>query len=148
MSKVKPVRIRNPHANSAPVPIVIPAPGVTIVPNGLTPNRKWFANLIAAAITWLVVKLGLDSATAASVAAPAAGLIANYLWAEWRSLPETVRSAVGKLVRVLRREAGEANLGVLFVLLGIGVGLLLHWALGVFMVLIGIVILLRPYFSR
>ena len=79
----------------------------TVVPDNNVPNRKWFANLIAAAITWLVVKLGLDSATAASVAAPVAGLLANYAWAEWRSLPETVRAGFRKLTRTLRREDGE-----------------------------------------
>lgn len=110
MPKPKPLHIaplrglRDGDIREGRVDLAIPAKGMTIVPDNNVPNRKWFANLIAAAITWLVINLGLDDATAASVAAPVAGLVANYLWAEWRSLPETIRSAAGRLVRILRRE--------------------------------------------
>lgn len=108
-AKPKPVHIaplrgpRDGGVKEGHINLAIPPKGMTIVPGGSTPNRKWFANLIAVAIAWVIVKLGLDSATAASIAAPAAGLAANYAWSEWRSLPDTIRGILRKLTGPLRR---------------------------------------------
>lgn len=116
----------------------------TVVPDNLTPNRKWFANLFAIAITWVVVKLGLDDATAASIAAPVAGLAANYAWSEWKTLPDYVR----EFVRKLSRQDGEASSPVLLIVIGIVVAVLVHWSLGVALILIGLALLLAPHFQR
>lgn len=113
------VKVRSNHgrtgSSSGPT---IPA---TVVPDNNVPNRKWFAAAaglvvvngaaalgldIGAFVVELADQVGLDVSEAeaeAEIRSAIGALAGAYVWPEWLTLPEFVRSALRKLTKPLRR---------------------------------------------
>ena len=101
--------------------LAIPAEGMTVVPGGKTPNRKWFAGAAGLVVVNGAAALGLDvgelvvdlagsigldvsEAEAEAEIRSAIGALAGvYVWPEWLSLPQFVREAIAKITKPLRR---------------------------------------------